>query len=124
MNNKLKIYLRSIKDNSWQLFEGTLESLQKELEKRNIKISLEAKMGLSIKIGNRASVGNGASVGDGASVGNRASVVKNAKLQKSMKDDIIQYIAKTLNIYPIESKYIFYKRVNKISNPELQEEPL
>ena len=136
---KLKIYLKNLKTFKWELHQGTIKSLQKEFNKRNIKVCLEANLKMDIKLGNmasvgyRASVGNRASVGEGASVGDlasvgyrasvgdwasvgyRASVVKNAKLNKSMKADIIQYIAKTLNIYPIKNKYILYKRVNKIS---------
>jgi len=92
-----KIYLRNLKNNEWELHEDTLKNLQKEFKKRNISISLTAKLGINIKIDDWA------------------SVVYGDNLTKSMKDDIVQYIAKTLNIYPIKNKYIFYKRVNKIS---------
>jgi len=41
--------------------------------------------------------------------------VKYGELTKDIKEDLIQYIACSLNVYPVNGKYILYKRVNKIA---------
>jgi len=35
------------------------------------------------------------------------------QLTKDIKEDLIQYIACSLNVYPVNGKYVLYKRVNK-----------
>jgi len=42
------------------------------------------------------------------------AVIRHGDLTKDIKDDIIQYIACSLNIYPVGGKYILYKRVDKM----------
>ena len=41
--------------------------------------------------------------------------VKYGELTKDIKEDLVQYIACSLGVYPINGKYILYKRVNKIT---------
>ena len=41
--------------------------------------------------------------------------VKYGELTKDIKEDLVQYIACSLGVYPVNGKYILYKRVNKIA---------
>lgn len=43
-----------------------------------------------------------------------SAVIRYGTLTTDIKDDLIQYIACSLNVYPLNGKYYLYKRVNKI----------
>jgi len=64
------------------------------------------------KIYNRAKIGGNAKIcGDAEVYGN--AQLKYGLLTQDIKKDLIQYIACSLNVYPINGKYILYKKVNK-----------
>jgi len=70
------------------------------------------------EISGRARIYDRAIVGGDAVVGGNAEVYGKAQLRyglltQDIKKDLIQYIACSLNVYPVNGKYILYKRVNK-----------
>jgi len=66
----------------------------------------------------RARIYDGARIGGDVKVCGDAEVygraqIKYGLLTQDIKKDLIQYIACSLNIYPVNGKYILYKKVNK-----------
>jgi len=70
----MKIYLRNTKTSDWELHEGDLIKLKKELDKRNIVISSTANIGDKANIGNYANIGYKANIGDEANIGDKANI--------------------------------------------------
>jgi len=67
------------------------------------------------KVYNNAKIYGNARVCDKAEVYGKAWI-EHGKLTKDIKEDLIQYIACSLCVYPVKGKYILYKKVNKIED--------
>ena len=72
----MKIYLKNLKTYDWELKEGSLKDLKKDLDDRKIIVSETASIGNYARIGNSASIGYKASIGNCASIGDEASIGK------------------------------------------------
>ncbi len=71
-------------------------------------------------------VGGNAEIGGSSTILEKSRIDGNAKLYgkpiikyphlitKDIKEDIVQYIAASLNVYPVKGKYYLYKRVKKV----------
>jgi hypothetical protein len=54
----MKIYLRNLETYKWELHQGELKQLQKELDKRKIVIFETANIGYKANIGDEANIGD------------------------------------------------------------------
>jgi len=66
------------------------------------------------KIYERAKVVGVADIGGNAKVYGRALIKYSNAIRRDIREDLIQYIAASLRVYPIKGKYYLYKRVNKV----------
>jgi len=71
-----------------------------------------AKISGNAKIFNRARIGGETLISGDARVYGEAKIMYGS-LTKDIKDDLVQYIACSLNTYPVDGKYILFKRVNR-----------
>ena len=85
----------------------------------NIELGNLVELGNGVRLGDDVELGNGVKLGNYVGLGNGVKIEDDVELMDSVKLDkhytIQDIIAGSLGQYPFKNKYIFYKRVNKIS---------
>ncbi len=66
------------------------------------------------EIGGSSNILKKGTIGGNAKVYGRALIKYPHAITRDIKEDLVQYIAASLNVYPIKDKYYLYKRVNKV----------